>query len=147
MSCLQNSAISREYNGELGSTGLHHDYVHMARILVVDDEPFIRTLLHRVLTRDGFQVDVASDGPEALRIATQNPPDLLLTDVDMPLMNGPALAAQIQQDWPHTTVLFISGSCSQCLHEAGIHRMSNQFLSKPFSNRELLGRIQNLLAI
>lgn len=64
-------------------------------ILVVDDDPLVRTLVCRVLTRGGYQVDEAADGRQALKQVAITRPDLVLTDLMMPVMGGDELIAQL----------------------------------------------------
>jgi signal transduction histidine kinase len=110
-------------------------------VLVVDDEAAIRDVAHRILTRAGYRVMTAAGQAQALAILSDPgvPVDLLLTDVIMPGMTGPALAAQAGAVRPGIRVLFMSGY-DQRTAMPGV-----QVISKPFSRAVLLARVNQLL--
>src|SRR5690606_37613522 len=101
-------------------------------LLVVDDEASIRMLLRRVLEAGGYRVLEAGDGEEALILARQHRLHLLLSDVRMPRMGGPALARRLKQERPELKVLFMSGYCDGHLDAAEMQRWGASFLAKPF---------------
>ena len=79
------------------------------RVLVVDDEPSITTTLSLVLQSDGFEVETANSGPEALEIAPRFGPDALITDFAMPEMNGCELAAELIKLFPACRIILFTG--------------------------------------
>ena len=80
------------------------------RVLVVDDEPPICQFVSRVLEAGGYRVTTAGDGAAAIAaVAEKGPPDLLLTDLKMPQMNGDELAARLRRDVPDLKVLYYTG--------------------------------------
>ena len=85
------------------------------RILVVDDEPSVCQSLRVLLTRDGYAVQTAWSGAEALTILTQEPQDLVITDFTMSGMKGDALAQLIRQRWPDIVKSVITKSCGSCV--------------------------------
>jgi len=116
-------------------------------ILVVDDEDEIRGLMREVLEADGYRVIEARSGPEALAVADRyrDPLDMLLTDVVMPHMNGPELAAQLGAGRPGLRVLYVSGyvgeaPCAEVVLEPG-----TPFLLKPFGPEELTRAVRRVL--
>ena len=118
-----------------------------AHLLVVDDDDGNRDLLRRQLNRQGYSVDAADSGPEALRLLAQNPYDLVLLDIVMPGMDGFAVLAQIKADagLRALPVIVISAldemqSVSRCI-EMG----ADDFISKPFDRVILKTRIGALL--
>ena len=115
------------------------------RVLIVEDESGIRTLLTSMLTRGGLQVTAAASAEEALTLADQTPCDLLLTDVVLPGMKGPELARRICQRHPGVKVLFMSGYTGDALADQGDVQDPRAFIQKPFTARELLARVQEIL--
>ena len=80
------------------------------RILVVDDEQAIREILSKMLTWTGFEVEVACTGYEGLDLFRKLPFDLVITDLEMPEMNGWILTSHIKKQSPDTPVLLVTGS-------------------------------------
>jgi two-component system cell cycle sensor histidine kinase/response regulator CckA len=123
----------------------HHAFSekrYMPTILVVDDDPVVRKLLALVLEEEGFQVLIAKDGPDALRIAESNPGevDLLVSDVRMPGMDGPSLARTLRAADPALPVLLVSGDCEDAPQHGGTPL---SVLSKPFSLPLLLRMVRH----
>jgi len=79
------------------------------RILVVDDEPILVRLLQRALAAHGYEVEGAADGREALAMLDEMPVDLILSDVRMPVMDGPALLAALRERPQAPPLIFITG--------------------------------------
>jgi len=116
-------------------------------ILVAEDEPAVRSLVEHVLRAAGYTVIAAVDGREALDLAGALPTiDLLLTDVMMPRLNGPDLAAALREWRPDQRVLFMSGFTNDVLGERGITSPEVDLLKKPFAPNELVSRVQEMLA-
>ncbi|HWB81166.1 MAG TPA: PAS domain S-box protein [Nannocystaceae bacterium] len=115
-------------------------------ILVVEDDPIVRRVTVRGLTRLGYTVLEASNGEEALEIADREGPiDLLLTDVVMPRMSGRELAERLREVQPGTIVLFASGYTANAIVHHGVLDAGIEFLPKPFSIAVLNARIRQLL--
>ena len=118
------------------------------QVLVVDDDVTARAAMRRVLERSGYTVIVAEDGEDALRMLqrTHVPVDLLVTDVEMPGIQGDALATRVRGQWPDLPVLFVSG-------EPANARLAREtpgraaFVSKPFLPTELLAAVQEVLEL
>jgi PAS domain S-box-containing protein len=118
-----------------------------ATVLVVDDEPAIREVAHRVLTSAGYQVVTAAHGPEAVGLLG-NPElavDMVLTDVVMPGMTGAAFLAQAHAMRPGLPILFMSGYEQQDVAEEGWPDRGAQVISKPFSRGALLAKVAQML--
>jgi two-component system response regulator HydG len=79
-----------------------------ARILVVDDEPSARSGMEKLLQQEGYTVDTAADGPSALAIAADNPPDVVITDLKMPKMDGVALLAKLREQDRDLPVIMVT---------------------------------------
>jgi CheY-like chemotaxis protein len=118
-----------------------------ARILVVDDEPSVRSFVERVLRESGYDIQVAADGVEALgALEKLGPFDMLLTDQMMPKMNGDELARRARQAQPHLKVLYLTGF-SDSLFEAKTTLWSDEaYLDKPCTVAELQEAVSLLLS-
>ncbi|HVS14860.1 MAG TPA: response regulator [Thermoanaerobaculia bacterium] len=114
------------------------------RILLVEDDDSVRRLTEDFLSRQGHEVRSAGDGIEALKLLKQSPVDLLVTDVIMPRMSGPALADRVRREWPEIRILYVSGYTTQEVLRQGLLDPGQNFLRKPFSRRELLDKIAEL---
>jgi CheY-like chemotaxis protein len=117
-------------------------------ILIVEDEPEVRTLAVLVLRELGYNVIEAANGEEALQLAAvsdQQPIHLMVTDVVMPRMGGPHLAAALTSRHPETKVLFISGYPDETITERGTVPSNLAFLAKPFTPSSLARRIREVL--
>jgi DNA-binding NtrC family response regulator len=112
------------------------------RILVVDNEPIFLAVADYMLGRAGFDVVRASSGQEALDLLKiPPPPDLILSDVVMPDIGGPALLASVMQVSPSTALMLMSvGSPPQMCATGGV-----PFLKKPFAQDDLLRTVERLL--
>ena len=121
------------------------DWGHGA-ILLVEDEAMVRAVASRALTRSGYDVVTAANGEEALAILeTRGAFDLLISDVVMPGMDGPALVAKARERWPELRVLFISGYAEEQLR-GRVDDVANTLLRKPFSIHELGAAVRARLA-
>ena len=118
------------------------------RILVADDEPHIRRVLATLLENAGFHVDQASDGGAALqRIGTDTPYDCVLLDIMMPRATGLEVLAQIRSD-PNrirVPVIILTAKGQHADRDAAFDLGANDFVTKPFSPKKLLARIQEIL--
>ena len=107
----------------------------------VDDEIHVRRFVKTVLERAGLRVLEAEDGLDALRVLDTLKPDLLLTDIVMPRMNGVALAKQVITELPDLPVLLMSG----CISEPGQALKATAFIRKPFAPAELVETVTRML--
>ncbi|MEZ4405365.1 MAG: ATP-binding protein [Polyangiales bacterium] len=115
-------------------------------ILVVEDEAPLRALIGRILQRDGLTALIAANGHEALEILKRSHEvDLLLTDVVMPGMSGPELAAQATSLRPGLRVLFMSGYTDHAATQQGLVDVGAALIEKPLSAKVLLRRLHELL--
>ncbi|WP_238010674.1 PAS domain S-box protein [Dactylosporangium sp. AC04546] len=114
------------------------------RVLVVEDEPALAQVVRRILVAGGYQVRVAADGAEALRLHEQHGCDLLLTDVIMPELSGPRLAAALQERQPGLPVLYMSGYSNGLLGGTQIVEPGVTLLEKPFTGTELLHKVHQV---
>jgi two-component system cell cycle sensor histidine kinase/response regulator CckA len=116
-------------------------------VLVVEDEELVRKLAARLLRRLGYRVLTAGSGPEALALVDQQdePFELLLTDIVMPLMNGWELAETLTARSPTTKVLFTSGYTSDVIAKHGVLDQDVRFIAKPYTRETLAAKIRAVL--
>jgi CheY-like chemotaxis protein len=116
------------------------------RVLFVDDEASIRAFGERVLREAGYEVMVAWDGREALRLVAHQPPfDLFVIDLVMPQMRGDALAREVRRADPDAKVLYFTGHTDQLLSEKSTLGAHEAFLEKPVGVHGLLEAVSLLL--
>jgi len=114
------------------------------RILVVDDEPEIVRVLRGYLERAGFAVSVAYDGPEALRRARQDAPDLILLDLMLPGMDGLDVARELRRS-SHVPIIMVTARVDETDRVLGLELGADDYVLKPFSPREVLARVRAVL--
>ena len=113
-------------------------------VLVVEDEDAIAEAVRARLQSEGYDVVVASDGPEALRKHAEHRPDLVVLDLMLPGMDGLEVCTRIQRDgW--TPVLMLTARTEEADKVAGFAVGADDYLTKPFSLRELSVRVQAIL--
>jgi DNA-binding response OmpR family regulator len=112
------------------------------RILVIDDEPRILGFLARGLRAEGYAVDVADNGTDALRIARRNPYDLVLLDLLLPGVDGLSVLQALNRSLPTLPVVIVSARSDVPTKLRGFGLGASDYVSKPFSFDELLARIR-----
>jgi CheY-like chemotaxis protein len=116
-------------------------------ILLVEDEPQVRSLTRTMLARLGYRVLEAESADEALRITSghEGPLDLLLTDVVMPRMSGTDLARHVQTARPGVRVLYMSGYTDNGVIDQGMLAAGTPFIQKPFTSAGLSRKVREVL--
>jgi CheY-like chemotaxis protein len=120
----------------------------MTRVLIIDDEEPIRSMLRLMLERDGYEVDEAPDGMEAIRIYRQNPADLIITDLIMPNQDGIGMIIALKKEFPDVKIIAMSGG--------GLNKPEGYLkgakklgaactLTKPIDRDEMLRAIKDVL--
>jgi signal transduction histidine kinase len=122
---------------------------HSGSILVVDDEEMARDVIEGFLYKEGYQLNFASNGPEALACLEKVSPDVVLLDVMMPGMSGLDVCLRLRQDkrWQHIPVLLITALGSKEDLLRGFEAGANDFLTKPVNEAELRARVRSMLQI
>ncbi len=120
-----------------------------ARILIVDDSPSVRRLLSLYLRGEDYELIEAVDGREAVRCCLERRPDLVLSDIQMPEMDGYQLCRRLQQDrrTRDVPVIFISARKDAADKVRGLELGAVDYITKPFDRGEVLARIRNQLKI
>ena len=115
-------------------------------VLIVDDEASLRQFVDRVLREAGYTTTVASDRPEAIKIAAAlEPLDILVTDMKMPQMSGDELARRLRQSRPALKVLYLTGFSERLFKEKATLWADEAFLDKPCSVKGLREAVSLLM--
>lgn len=115
------------------------------RILLVDDEPEMIDPLSRILTKEGYQVDVAYEGQRGSQLAQDNRYSLLILDWMLPHQSGLEICQQVRSRGDRTPVLFLTAKDTVDDRVQGLDAGADDYLVKPFELRELLARVRALL--
>ena len=117
------------------------------RILVVDDSPTMRKAMVTYLEHGGFKTDIAFDGAEAVDKLERERPDLVLTDLEMPNLDGFGLLAKIKEHelWKHTPVVMCTTNSDQSYRDKARGLGASGFVAKPFTREELLSTVKELV--
>ncbi len=118
----------------------------MRTILVVDDEPDVRKLVAKMLTKDGYRVHTADNGENAIKLFQANPDTaLLLSDVIAPGMSGPMIAEEIAAIKPDIKVLFMTGYDGTLVVQRYVVEKGYAVIVKPFTMDQLITRVRAVL--
>jgi DNA-binding response OmpR family regulator len=117
------------------------------KVLIADDEPNIVTSLQFLMERNGYSVRIARDGDEALRQVAEFLPDLVLLDVMMPAKNGYEVCQKIRENdaWSAIKVVMLTAKGRDTEVSKGLALGAEAYVSKPFSTKELVARVRELL--
>ena len=114
-------------------------------ILIVDDEAGVRELLGDALRIAGFETSTASDGMSALTAIRNKKPDLLIIDINMPLMDGFELVERLRSTGDNTPALMLSARADRVDVTRGLTLGADDYVTKPYSSRELIARVRAVL--
>lgn len=119
----------------------------MRKVLIVDDEAMARRMLARTLVKEGYSVMEARDGQQAWEMLAEEIPDAVISDIDMPRMNGEELCKLISTDIADRTFpIFVVTSKTAIEHREWSRKISNlYFLEKPLSLRKLVAKLTSVL--
>ena len=119
------------------------------QVLIADDEPNIAAALEYLLQRSGYEVSIARNGDEALKLIEQNPPDLVLLDVMMPVRSGYEVCQvmRAREDWRHIKIVVLTAKGREADANKGLALGADLYITKPFSNRDLIAKINGLLDV
>ncbi len=117
----------------------------MTKILVVDDEPAISTLLKYSLEQNGYQVIVATDGKSAYDLISEQSFDAVLLDLMLPIMDGMTVLKNVRQDKITTPVLLVTAKGDEFDRVFGLELGADDYITKPFSPREVVARLKAVL--
>lgn len=114
------------------------------KILLVDDDPKLSAFVARQLRSEGYRLETAGDGQEALDKATTRPPDLILLDLSMPVMDGMEALARLRQ-WYEQPIIIISATDEERQKVQALDLGADDYLTKPFGLAELTARVRSAL--
>jgi DNA-binding response OmpR family regulator len=120
----------------------------MPRILVIDDEPLLRSTVVTILTREGFSVEEASDGAAGIAMFHKNPPDVVITDIFMPNRDGIEVIKELKRSYPRTKIIAMTGGGQTRMMEiasAANLLGADHILHKPFERESLLAAMHAAL--
>jgi len=120
---------------------------HGKSILVVEDEESLRALFARLLSGWGYEVTIAANGGEALLLVEENglQPDLIISDIVMPGMNGPVLVDRLRRQRADLRVLFMSGYIDDAILDQSVLTPETLFIGKPFNIKDLAAKIKEAM--
>jgi CheY-like chemotaxis protein len=113
-------------------------------VLVVDDQEVILEILARTIRRQGHDVTSAVNGQEALGKIEEKTPDLIVSDIKMPVMDGLELLKEVRQQHPKLPVILITGYVEQFTVEGAIEMGASAFITKPFKNVDIANTLNRL---
>ncbi len=118
------------------------------RVLIVDDEPNIVLSLQFLLSREGYDIDVARDGESALAIAAQTPPDLVVLDLMLPGLDGYEVCRRLRATDATAAVkiVVVTARAREAERVRGLEEGADAYVTKPFSTRELIATVGRFLA-
>lgn len=116
-----------------------------APILVVDDDPALTSVLRRGLVFEGYRVETAASGPEALRLARDRPPSLVILDLMMPGMDGLEVCRRLREADRTLPILLLTAKDAPTDQVAGLEMGADDYVTKPFNFDVLLARVKALL--
>jgi len=121
----------------------------MARILVIDDEEIVCSMYQLALEHEGYEVDVAHNGEEGMRLFRQIPSDLIITDIVMPGQEGFATIMAFHRDFPDVKIIVVSGACQGAPNDyldIACSLGAERAFRKPFDLEEFLGVVDEFVS-
>ena len=124
------------------------DVRHAPSILIIDDQPTVRRMGHRLLSEWGFRVFEAESGEEGMEVldTARAGIQLVIVDIVMPFADGVQVTRRIRERWPNQRILYMSAHPAEVLVEYGLSSLDAPFLAKPFTRDELLTKVSEALA-
>jgi DNA-binding response OmpR family regulator len=118
--------------------------VGQGQVLVVEDDPTVADVVGRYLEREGFAVQRAADGVDAVRLATDSPPDLMVLDLMLPGLDGLEVFRRVRE-LGSIPVIMLTARGDESDRVAGLELGADDYVAKPFSPRELIARVKSVL--
>lgn len=117
------------------------------QILIVDDEPSIIVPLQFLMEQNGYEVAVAFSGEEAMETIAENPPDLILLDIMLPIIDGFEVCQRVRENpaWNHIRIVLLTAMGSDANVAKGLALGADAYITKPFSNSEVVAKVNELV--
>jgi DNA-binding response OmpR family regulator len=115
-----------------------------ARVLIIEDDPNVAEVVGRYLTREGYEVEIATDGADGLERALSNPPELVVLDLMLPNLGGLEVCRRIRAAAP-VPVIILTALGEEADRIVGLELGADDYVAKPFSPRELTARVKAVL--
>jgi two-component system response regulator VicR len=128
-------------NNESKENGKFKEVFIMKKILVVDDEKPISDIVKFNLSKEGYEVFTAFDGEEAVEMVSEVEPDLILLDLMLPKMDGLEVCREVRKNYD-TPIIMVTAKDSEIDKVLGLELGADDYVTKPFSNRELVARVK-----
>ena len=122
-----------------------NDIVHGIRVLVVDDNEALSEVIVLILSGCGYRCESAKNGVEAMQRILRSRFDAVVTDLEMPVMDGIALTRELKQYFSGLPVMIMTGHSDEDWKEVAFRAGAKEFLSKPFEVSELTGKLHRML--
>ena len=121
-----------------------HSPTVLPSVLIVDDQPFFTTMLRTVLEQQGFRVFVANSGPDGLKLAKKNPPEIIVLDIEMPGMDGFAVCEKLREDaaLKNIPIVILTGTNNPKLNEKAFKAGADITAMKSLSAERLVNMIR-----
>ncbi len=132
------------YTGGYVSAQVGAQEIMTTRVLVVDDEPTVTEVVERYLIREGYEVALAGDGAEGLRLAREWVPDLVVLDLMLPQVDGLEVCRQLRLE-TSVPIIMLTARGEETDRVVGLELGADDYLVKPFSPRELVARVKSVL--
>jgi len=118
-----------------------------SKILIVDDEPHLRTGLRRILNKEGYEAMIAADGETALKLAEEKKPDIVLLDIIMPGMDGREVCRRLREVAVETQIIYLTAKAEPNgpLHAKYPRGEADAFIAKPATSKRILSKIESML--
>ncbi|PSB25733.1 response regulator [Stenomitos frigidus] len=141
--------LYEDQSGEDGLLAGSPTKADASRILIVDDNPDLRTYVSTILREQGYRIWTARNGAEGFQSAQKHRPQLIVTDLMMPMVSGLDMIRMIREDddLKGIPIILLTAKADEDTRIEGVERGADAYLSKPFSDRELLAEVRNLLAL
>ena len=117
------------------------------KILIVDDEPSIIVPLQFLMEQNGYEATVAFSGEEAMETIADHPPDLILLDIMLPVIDGFEVCQRVREnpEWNHIRIILLTAMGSEANVAKGMALGADAYITKPFSNSEVVAKVKRLL--